>query len=384
MVYQERWSPSLHAAHPRLTSTYLQREFQLYYQPIVSLETNRLYSFETVLCLRPERAQLYSIDALAFIENSQLDVPLHQWVCYEACQQMKSWQISCATDIPLHLSINLSPKQLQYPYLAEQITEMIHIARITPTHLQLEIPAQWLLENQSEAQSIIRRLKKIGVSICIDNLSSQEIIHRHWKRLPVSALKISQAYAWQIARDSELRNCFKKTISISNKTHTQIIFKDIESTTQLNTVKTLGCTYGQGKLLSKPLSPRQTTTLIASQSKKQPKELLAYLMVMSILSRFAQKFLGSAVVTRYWQETRPQKPWIALIHPHTRHQFVIQSMRSKKLNIEQQQDLRYWIYQFVERCDQIINNFPQLLAQSKLTSPEKKLLRILCPFFLLN
>ena len=102
---------------------------------------------------------------------------------------------------------------------------------------------------------------------------------------------------------------------------------------------------------------------------------MAYLVAMNSLSRFAQQFLGKTLVSRYWKETKPKKPWLTLLEPYEERSRLLHSNRFTKLNVEKQQDLRYWTRQFIKRCNHIIREFSQLLTQAQLTSREEQLLK---------
>ena len=378
MAHSKDASIAQHSIDIQAVSAYFRREFQLYYHPTVAIESQRLHSFEMLICWQVERAQIYSSDSFALVEDFQLDVPFFQWVLYEACRQMQAWQAYYLADVPLQLSVNLSARQLDQAHLAEAIEQLLGETGLTPEHLQLEMPAAWIAQNRLAAKQLISRLKKLGFSICIDDLDIATMSYDIWKGLSVKALKLSQACTHQRLAIPDGQEGLRHAIAVAKKAHIQVVAKGLETLEQADAIKGVGCAYGQGYFFSSPLRPRQAAALISSQVKKQPKELMAYLLVMNILSQFARNFLGKAVVIRYWQETKPKKPWLALIQPYKDRQLILSSTRLTKLDVAQQQDLRQWMHQFVERCSRIIQGFPQALAQANLTSTEKRLLSTLC------
>ncbi|MEO1348621.1 MAG: EAL domain-containing protein [Cyanobacteria bacterium J06635_15] len=360
-------------------SSYFKREFQLYYQPIISLENQRLHSFEALIWWQPSRAQFYSSNLLDLLKDSTLDVPLHQWILYEACQQLKFWQIYYLANIPLSLSVNLSVRQLNQKQIVEFVEYLIASVKLMPTHLQLEIPAEWALQNWSAAKAIFNRFKRIGISICIDDFDPSYMSYEDLKGLPIKVLKIKQDYIRQLPNNYDFQNAFQEIILVAKSARIQVAARGIEKASELDAIKSLGCTAAQGVFLSELLSARQAAELISWQVKKQPKDLMAYVIVMNILSQFAQCFLGKTVVIRLWKETMPKKPWLALIKPYEDRRLILKSVRLNKLDMTRQQELRQWMYQFIQRCSRIVKNFSQLLIQAERTPAETRLLSVLCP-----
>lgn len=360
-----------------IASSYLKQEFQLCYQPIVVLETQNLYAFESLTCWHPDKARSYASNQLTLAEQSQLDMPFHQWVISEACRQLQSWQMQYVEDVLSRLSMNLSAKPLFHSYLAEYIAQLLNQIGIAPRYLRLEISAQWVMQNRSAASAAIKRFKRAGISIGIDNVHFSDLSYEDWFSLPIEALKISKIDIQELSNNACMKDFLKTTISIANKTGIQVISKGIETDEQLMTMKALGCTYGQGFLLSKPLPTRQATALLSSQLNKMSIDLTPYVNLINILNKTAQKFLGKTLAARYWQETKPKKDWLVAIEPNKNIGLLFNTAKSKRLDISQQKDLKYWSHCFLQRCSAVIHDFPKLLAQTDMTSAEAQILALL-------
>ena len=289
---------------------------------------------------------------------------------------MRLWQVNCLADIPLLISIKLSVAQLFCPYLIEFIAQALDEIGLTPAHLQLVIPAQWMVENLQAAKSFVIRLRRIGVSICVDDFEPSEVFANHLYHLPIDTLKVDAIDTSQEAATPASDAGVQRAIAIAHENHIQVISKGIETDAQLLSANTLGCAYGQGYLLAQPLSARQATLLVATHVEQHQEELLLYLTAMNALSQFAQRLLGRILVAKYWQETKPNIPWLALIEPYKDQNLIVESVRCLKLDMRQQQDLLHWTHQFVQRCNHIIRGFSQLLAQADIDLPTKQLLKV--------
>ena len=349
--------------HNDAASFDFKQEFRLYYQPIILLGNKSLYAFEGLACWRPDRAKFYASKPLTLAEKSQLAVPFHQWVIDEVCHQLQVWRMQYVEDALSCLSINLSAKPFFYSYLAEYIAQMLRKIGVRPSYLQLEIPAKWVMHNRSIARSAINRFGQAGISIGIDDLKLSDLPSEDWVDWPVKSVKIKNIDVDKISRSPDIRNSLKATISAANKADIQIISKDIETADQLLAMQSLGCTYGQGGLLSNPLPSRQATALISSYTRRTSPDLVAYLSVMSMLNQTAQKFLGESVVARYWRETRPPANWLLQLRADENFERLSPLPLAKNLTVDQQSDLQHWSNAFIQRCSLIIRHFPQLLAQ---------------------
>ncbi|WP_161634950.1 EAL domain-containing protein [Leptolyngbya sp. Heron Island J] len=350
-------------------SFHFRQELQLCYQPVISLQNKELYGFEALVFWQPNRAQLYTENIAELVSHSQLDHLFYQWIFYEACRQMKQWQTHCIIDKPLYVSVSLSKCQLSWPYLITSIQQILARTGLAPHHLKVKIPSSSIIQNWSAAQSIIRQLDQHQISICIDDFAPSFSWLQWLQRLSVDTVKLKTPCIHQLSTNRQIRKSYDLTLDIAQNANTKVIAKGIDTDKQLAAVNSLGCTYGQGHLVSQPVSPREVTSLISFQDK----HLVLYLTAMHHLSQFAQELLGKMLVTKYWQETKPTKPWLTSIEPYKNQTMPL---LYKQLNTWQQKDLQHWTHEFIQRCNQIIRGFSQLLPEANFSHIQKKLLRV--------
>lgn len=374
MISRQQKRISQYSTTSDIDSFYFKQEFQLYYQPVLLLDNQSLYAFEEVTYWQPSRAKLYSSKPLTIAERSQLDIPFHQWIIDEACRQLHNWEIQQVEGALSYLSVNLSAKPLFHSYLAEYIAQSLYKTGIDPSYLQIEIPAKWIMQNRLAAKSTINRFIKAGISISIDELHFSDLSYEDWFNLPIKELKVRKINVEEFSENSCMRDFLKRTISIANKTGIQVIPQDIETDQQLLIMKALGCTYGQGSLLSSPLSPRQATALMFSYVNKLKIEMASYLSSMIIINKTAQKLLGKTLVSKYWYETKPKKNWLRTIEPDKNLELLLDLEQFNKTDVSKQKDLQCWSSSFIQRCSAVIRDFPQLLDQSAMTPTETKIL----------
>ena len=350
-------------------SFHFRQELQLCYQPVISLQNNELCGFEALVFWQPNRAQLYTENIAELVSQSKLDHLFYQWIFYEACHQMQQWQTHCVSDKPLYVSVSLSKCHLSWPALIRSIKHILARTGLAPNYLKVKIPSSSILQNWSAVQSMIRQLDQHQISICIDDFEPSLQWLQRLKDLSVDTVKLKTPCIHQLSTNSQIKKSYALTLDIAQNTNTKVIATGIDTDKQLAAVNSLGCVYGQGHLVSQPVSSRQVTSLITSQDK----QLVLYLTAMHHLSQFAQELLGKMLVTKYWQETKPTKPWLTALEPYKNQTLPLSH---RQLNSRQQKDLQHWTHEFIQRCSQIIRGFTQLLPGANFSHIQKKLLRV--------
>ena len=131
-------------------------EFQLHYQPIVSLNNNKIVGFEALVRWQhPTRGLISPTEFIPLAEDTGLILAIGQWVLLEACRQMREWQVQFPTHPPLAISVNLSVKQFAQVNLVEQIRQVLQQTNLAPSSLKLEITESLLMENPESVTAIM-------------------------------------------------------------------------------------------------------------------------------------------------------------------------------------------------------------------------------------
>jgi diguanylate cyclase (GGDEF)-like protein len=149
------------------------REFELFYQPIVSLASNQVIGFEALVRWQhPVLGMVGPLDFIPIAERTGFIVPLGNWILHEACLQLRTWQ----TDLPrtkhLWISVNLSGVQLRDPALVEQIGEALRDSGLEPHSLTLELTEGIAMDNPTAVTTLLMRLRATGVRISIDDFGT--------------------------------------------------------------------------------------------------------------------------------------------------------------------------------------------------------------------
>lgn len=255
-----------------LKQAFERQEFQIHYQPIVVLQTNKIIGFEALLRWHPPtRGIVPPVEFMPVLEETGLIVPIGWWVLAEACRQMREWQEQFSSK-HLTISVNISSKQFYEPLISKQIEQALHKSGLEACSLRLEISENVILQDIQLANENILQLKPLGVQLQIDNLGigysflsliqrqASRMCYKHFDRLNVDRSLVSQ-----IDSDEESLEILQTIIAIAHNLNMDMTVAGVETAAQLARLNTLKCEYGQGYFFSKPVESEAASSLIGSQ-----------------------------------------------------------------------------------------------------------------------
>jgi diguanylate cyclase (GGDEF)-like protein len=243
-----------------------QKEFCVYYQPIISLQTGRLAGFEALVRWNhPRRGLVAPADFIPVAEETGLIVPIGQWVLNEACAQVRQWQIDSPSHRSLSLSVNLSARQVAQPDLLQRIKDALETSKLNPHCLKLEITESVVMENAEAAAQMFKQLRSLGVQLSIDDFGTGYSSLSYLHRFPLNYLKIDRSFVMRLTTDND--NAIVRTIStLARNLGMEVIAEGIETEEQYQQLKMLGCEYGQGYLFSHPVNKEGVLYLLAQDA----------------------------------------------------------------------------------------------------------------------
>jgi len=243
-----------------------QKEFCVYYQPIVSLHTGRLAGFEALVRWNhPRRGLVSPADFIPVAEETGLIVPIGEWVLQEACRYIRECQLVHPSHRSLSLSVNLSARQVAQPDLLDRIKEALAISKLSPHCLKLEITESVVMENAEAAALMFKQLRALGVQLSIDDFGTGYSSLSYLHRFPLNYLKIDRSFVSRLTTDND--NAIVRTIStLARNLGMEVIAEGIETEEQYQQLKLLGCEYGQGYLFSHPVNNEGVARLLAQDA----------------------------------------------------------------------------------------------------------------------
>lgn len=243
------------------------QEFVLVYQPIVSLKTLRIIGFEALIRWQhPTMGLLTPNRFIDIVEETDLIIPLGEWVLLTACQQVAMWQAHNPQMKDLRLTVNLSVKQLKSAVLIPQLNKVLTQTHIPPPCLTLEITESLLVENIGETSFLLNQVQSMGFTISIDDFGTGYSSLSYLHQLPVDSLKIDRTFVSPDEPTLRNQTIAESIVGLSNLLELKTIAEGIETPQQLQWLQTLHCEYGQGYLFSKPVSASEAQRLLEEEN----------------------------------------------------------------------------------------------------------------------
>jgi diguanylate cyclase (GGDEF)-like protein/PAS domain S-box-containing protein len=232
------------------------REFELHYQPIVFLESNKILGLEALLRWRhPKRGLLAPSSFLAVAEESSLILPIGYWVLRQACRQLSDWQSQFPTDPPLTVSVNLTGRQLRDPHLIHNVKESVREADLHPGGLILEITERAVMDNNFVAVEVLKHLKALGVQLHMDDYGARNSSLDLLTQSPIDSIKIDRSFVSNMASGEDNLSVVRTIVNLGHSLKKGVIAEGIETPEDLQHLRELECDYGQGHFFSKPMPP---------------------------------------------------------------------------------------------------------------------------------
>jgi diguanylate cyclase (GGDEF)-like protein/PAS domain S-box-containing protein len=236
-------------------------ELSVYYQPIVSIETRRLFCSEALVRWRhPELGLLGPSRFIPLAEETGFIIPIGEWVLRTACAQNKEWQE--AGYPPFRMTVNISAHQFQDPDLIEKTSHILSETGLNPEFLELEITEGTAMRNVEHTISTITRLTDMGIRFAIDDFGIGYSSLSYLKKLPIQTLKIDQSFIMGITADPSDKAIVNAVIAMAHNLNLNVVAEGVETEGQRSFLQLSRCDGMQGYLVSRPLPAHEFREVI--------------------------------------------------------------------------------------------------------------------------
>lgn len=239
-------------------------QFDVYYQPIVSLTDGKVFGIEALARWdHPERGLLSPARFIAVAEESGMIVPIGLSTLRKACAQSGRWREWRSTEGPLTMCVNLSARQLGHPDLVKDIADILQETGLEPDNLLLEVSENTLMEDVETASAILAKLKAVGVKLAIDDFGTGYTSLPQLKRLPVDFLKVDRSLIGGLEEEPEKRTIATATVSLAHALGMRVGAEGVETPGQLSHLSGLGCDMIQGHYLAEAAPAAKAAGMIS-------------------------------------------------------------------------------------------------------------------------
>ena len=241
-------------------------EFEVFYQPIVNLETGFSTEFEALIRWHhPVHGNVAPKEFISVAEESGLIIPIGRWILEEACRQTRVWQTTLPGLENISISVNLSAKQLMHPALRTQVEEILETTGLDPKSLKLEVTESTVIERSETALAVLSEMRELGLSLSMDDFGTGYSSLSYLHQFPFERLKIDRSFVDTMNHDPKSDAIVRTILLLGKNLKMEVVAEGIESSRQLELLRALQCGLGQGFLFSRPLSAANAEKFLRGQ-----------------------------------------------------------------------------------------------------------------------
>jgi len=238
-------------------------QFELYYQPLVSLQTNEITAFEALMRWHhPQRGMVSPGEFIPMAEDLGLIVQLGEWALRTACAEAAKWPSQ------IRVSVNLSPAQLAGENLVQLVIRALAASGLPAGRLELEITETVLMHNTFATLATLHQLRKLGVRIALDDFGTGYSSLSYLRSFPFDKIKIDRSFISNLVEEDNSRAIVQAVVNLARDLDMTTTAEGIETERQMRTVKELGCREMQGYYFSKPVPAGEINRLFFAGTTK--------------------------------------------------------------------------------------------------------------------
>jgi diguanylate cyclase len=251
--------------HQKLTndlqSAVKNNELELYYQPIINVESARTVGFEALLRWNhPEEGIISPNVFIPIAEYTGVIIPIGEWVINAALAQLKNWQVQHDSD--LFVNINVSARQFFDKRIVDIINFALKALKITPKTVNFEITESILMEDVNKAIDILKALRKMGTGIAVDDFGTGHSSMNYLKMFPVDTLKIDKSFVRGVPMDSVDAAIVEAIFALARSLKLDVVAEGVETEQQFDFLRAKNCSKVQGYLFSEAIQADKVDKLL--------------------------------------------------------------------------------------------------------------------------
>ncbi|CAN7498677.1 EAL domain-containing protein [Variovorax paradoxus] len=243
-------------------------ELEMHYQPKMDLQTQRIVGVEALMRWHhPILGMIPPVQFIPIAEELGLIVSLGKWALERACADSRSWQ---KYGLPkVLMSVNLSPRQFESRTLIADIQAVLEASGLEPSLLELEITEGAVMANPEHAAKLLRAIRDMGVGLAIDDFGTGYSSLSYLKHFPLSTVKIDRSFINDLSQDADARALIDGIITLAHGLRMKVVAEGIETTAQLDYLRSHGCDEAQGYWLCKPVPSDEVRNFMARHLRHQ-------------------------------------------------------------------------------------------------------------------
>lgn len=241
-------------------------QLEIYYQPIISIGTNKLVGIEALIRWHRTKTEMVSPQFfIPILEETGLIIPFGKWILWMSCLQASHWAREGLLPRNTHICVNISSRQFSSSGFYEMLEDVLNQTGIDPTMLELEMTESLLIADSENTKILLEKIKALGVHLAIDDFGTGYSSLSYLKRYPVDVIKIDRSFITDLTTSSKDRALVKAIVDIGHALGFGVLVEGVETAAQLALLEKMGADKYQGYLTSRPMSANDFVSFITAE-----------------------------------------------------------------------------------------------------------------------
>jgi diguanylate cyclase (GGDEF)-like protein len=242
------------------------REFSLFFQPKVSMHTDRIEQVEALIRWNhPEKGLVMPDEFIPFAERTGLILPIGEWVFETCLRQLREWLDNETAPSLKNVAVNISPIQFDQPGFVPYVKEKVSEYALPPSMIEFELTEGVMVGDAQNTIAKITELEAFGIKIALDDFGTGYSSLSYLRHLPVSIIKIDRSFIADLRHSKNALMIVKTIVTIAKSLDMTVIAEGVESEEELSTLRQLGCDYYQGFYCEEALPADRLIELLDNQ-----------------------------------------------------------------------------------------------------------------------
>ena len=230
---------------------------------------NRSASEALLRWRHPQRGPISPQHFLAIAEETRLILPISEWVLRHACHQAVAWRkanLKLRGDKPLRVAVNVSALQFEQANFLDTVLTALEESGLAPEDLELEVTESVVMNDINQVIKRLQILRGLGISIAIDDFGTGYSSLRYLDQLPFDCLKIDRSFVSALTPETPRNSIIETVMPLAEQFKLRTVAEGVETRTQLDYLRAIGCKEAQGFLFYPPLPADDLAELLAAPS----------------------------------------------------------------------------------------------------------------------
>lgn len=238
-------------------------EFEIHYQPIISLETGVIMGFEALVRWRhPERGLIFPLEFIPAAEDTGLIIPICYWVLRESCKQLREWQEKFPSHRGLSISMNFTGTHFEQPDLVKHVEMILEETGLKGKDLTLEITESVILSSEDSVTSKLWALKELDIQLHLDDFGTGYSSLSYLHRFPIDGLKIDRSFLGEVGVNGDNEEIVRTIVMLAHALGMDVVAEGVEKQEQISLLRRLECEFGQGYYFSRAVEATAAESLL--------------------------------------------------------------------------------------------------------------------------